>query len=193
MEVRLINTVITSKEAILSVCRQMVAENGVQSLNMRTVAEKCHVSVGSVYNYFPSKADLITATIQDVWQTIFRMDAACQKTQSFPDYVTWIFESVKSSVAEYPQFFTAHSLSLTGGGKNKARQVMEGYFGHLKSGLLMALQHDPLILSTAFSEDFSQKAFIDFVFSSLLSLLMRQEASCAVLIEIIRRTLYQPV
>ena len=62
--------IVTSKEAILAVCKEFVKENGLQSLNMRTVAEKCNVSVGSVYNYFPSKADLIAATIQDVWQSI---------------------------------------------------------------------------------------------------------------------------
>ena len=191
-EMMQINTVVTSKEAILAVCREIAAESGIQTINMRIVAEKCHVAVGSIYNYFPSKADLITATIQNIWQDIFHLGTACRQANSFPDYVISIFDNVNSSAAAYPQFFAAHALTLTGTDKNKARETMESYFGHMKSGLFAALENDLLVSPTAFSTDFSKADFIDFVFSSLLSLLMRQESSCAIFIEMIRRTLYQP-
>ncbi|MDD4781161.1 MAG: TetR/AcrR family transcriptional regulator [Tissierellia bacterium] len=36
-------------------------------LNMKDVAHKCGISVGSVYNYFQSKGDLIVATIESIW------------------------------------------------------------------------------------------------------------------------------
>ena len=39
------NTVITSKEAIMQVCRRIVAENGMSALNMRLVAEECHIAL----------------------------------------------------------------------------------------------------------------------------------------------------
>jgi len=157
---------------------------------MRTVAEKCTVSVGSVYNYFPSKADLIAATIQNIWQNIFHMDRICKKADSFPDYVAWIFKTVQAGVVEYPNFFTAHSMSFASTEKGKARHVMEGYFGHMKAGLLEALQNDSKVTPEAFSDDFTKPAFVDFVFSSLLSLLVEQERSCTMLIEIIKRTIY---
>jgi len=172
------------------VCRELTAENGLQSLNMRNVAKKCNVSVGSVYNYFPSKADLIAATIQDVWQHIFHMDKSGRKVASFPDYVAWIFESVQSGAAEYPNFFTAHSMSFASTEKGKARQVMEDYFSHMKAGLIQTLQRDAKVVSTAFSPDFTESCFVDFVFSNLLSLFMNQERSCAILTEIIKRTIY---
>lgn len=35
------NKVITSEDAILSVCRNIVAESGLQSINIRDVAKKC--------------------------------------------------------------------------------------------------------------------------------------------------------
>ena len=57
------NKVVTSKEDILAVSKEMVAENGVQAINMRNVARQCGVAVGSVYNYFPSKNDLMIAVI----------------------------------------------------------------------------------------------------------------------------------
>jgi TetR/AcrR family transcriptional regulator, cholesterol catabolism regulator len=188
--VKIINTIVTSKEAIITACRELAAKNGLQSLNMRTVAQKCNVSVGSVYNYFPSKADLIVATIQDVWQHIFRMDKTCKRIASFPDYVVWIFKSVQSGVAKYPNFFTAHSISFANTEKGKARQVMEKYYIHMKAGLLKTLQSDAKVKPSAFSKNFTESDFVDFVFSNLLSLLMKQESSCTMLTEIIKRTIY---
>ena len=52
------NTSVTSRDAILSVSRQFITQNGFGSVNMRAIAAACGVSVGSVYNYFPSKGDL---------------------------------------------------------------------------------------------------------------------------------------
>ncbi|MEG1997415.1 MAG: TetR/AcrR family transcriptional regulator, partial [Clostridiales bacterium] len=58
------NTNVTSAENILQICRDMVSANGLSSLNMREVAQKCNVALGSLYNYFPSKTDLTIATIE---------------------------------------------------------------------------------------------------------------------------------
>ncbi|MEG1068588.1 MAG: TetR/AcrR family transcriptional regulator [Ruthenibacterium sp.] len=185
-----INTVVTSKEAILSVCLSMAAEGGLQALNMRTVAEKCNISVGSVYNYFPSKADLITAAIREVWQNIFHTDHLCKQAESFPAYVANIFESVTVGTAAYPQFFTAHSLSFATADKSNGRKVMENYFEHMKSGLLSALNHDKNIAHAAFSDTLTQSAFVDFVFSNLLTLWMQHAENCTVLTEILRKVLY---
>ncbi|MEG0167531.1 MAG: TetR/AcrR family transcriptional regulator [Ruthenibacterium sp.] len=185
-----INTIITSKEAILSVCLSLVAESGLQALNMRTVAEKCNVSVGSVYNYFPSKADLIACAITAVWQNIFHADSLCRQAESFSAYVTLIFENVTTGAAAYPHFFTAHSLSFAAADKGKGRTVMEEYFHHMKAGLLCALQADKNICAATFSDDFPANDFVDFVFSNLLTLWMQQAKSCAVLTKVICKIIY---
>lgn len=189
-EVELINTIITSKEAILETCKKLVSENGLHFLNMRTVSEKCNISVGSVYNYFPSKTDLIVDTIKEVWQSIFQTDKLSYQTESFPDFVALIFQNFQKGAAEYPNFFTAHSMSFAASDKDKARMVMDYYFGHFKAKMLDALDNDTKIKSTCFSKDFSKKGFVNFVFSNLLMLIINQEDSCAQLIEIVKRTIY---
>lgn len=189
-EVELINKIITSKEVILEVCKRLVSENGLHSLNIRTVAEKCNISVGSVYNYFPSKTDLIVATIKEVWQSIFQADQISSQSESFPTFVTLIFKNFQAGAAEYPHFFTTHSMSFATSDKDKARVVMDQYFGHLKSKMLDVLNNDRKVASAAFSKDFTKSDFVNFVFSNLLMLLINQEDSCTQLIEIIKRTIY---
>lgn len=188
--VNIMNTVVTSREAILKACREIVSEQGLAALNMRSVAEACHVSIGSLYNYFSDKDDLIISTIESVWKEIFHMDQVCRTDLPFPDYVRWIFESVQRSTQEYPHFFTAHSLSLASSGKDKGRTTMEQYFSHMKSGMEKALNADRRVRTDAFSETFPESEFIDFILMNLLTLLMQNADHCDVLIELIRRSIY---
>ncbi len=46
-------------------------ENGWAAVSIRSVAAKCSVSAGTIYNYYESKAELLGATIESVWQEIF--------------------------------------------------------------------------------------------------------------------------
>ena len=184
------NTVVTSREAILSVSTQLVAEKGLRAINMRTVAQRCGVAVGSVYNYFPSKSNLITATVETIWQSMFHMAKQCVPAQDLVECVKWIFETILLASEEYPAFFTLHSMSFTTGEKEKGREIMERYFIHIKNGLMKALVSDVRVKPVAFDGDFSREAFVDFIFSNILTLLISGESSCAVLLEIIRRAVY---
>ncbi len=105
------NTSVTSRDTILSVSRQFITQNGFGSVNMRAIAAACGVSVGSVYNYFPSKGDLICAVVESVWHDIFHLSGQSSQFSSFPDCVKWLFDSIRQGCEEYPAFFTLHSLS----------------------------------------------------------------------------------
>ena len=65
------NRLATSKEDILAASRELIRENGWAAVSIRSVAAKCSVSAGTIYNYYESKAELLGATIESVWQEIF--------------------------------------------------------------------------------------------------------------------------
>ena len=65
------NRLATSKEDILAASRELIKENGWAAVSIRSVAAKCSVSAGTIYNYYESKAELLGATIESVWQEIF--------------------------------------------------------------------------------------------------------------------------
>ncbi|MCI2058229.1 MAG: TetR/AcrR family transcriptional regulator [Oscillibacter sp.] len=181
---------VTSREAILKSCRQVVAEKGLTALNMRSVAEAGHIALGSLYNYFPSKDELVMAAIESVWGDIFQMDRACRADLPFPEYVRWIFESVRRGAGEYPNFFTAHSISVASAGRSRAREKMERCFDHMKLGMAEALEADGAVRGDAFRAGFSKEDLIEFVFWNILTLLVQKKDDCEILLEMIRRTLY---
>ena len=186
-----INTVVTSREAILAVCRELLATKGAATLNMRAVAAQCGVALGSLYNYFPSKSDLLAATVASIWQEIFGMDH-CPAAADFPGQVQWFFDRAQNGARQYPHFFSAHPVAFSKTGKAEGRRMMEQYFAHIKAGLLASLAQDPGVQAAVFTPDFTRSDFVDFVFDHLLVLLGQEKTDCAPLLAVLRRVLYAP-
>ena len=65
------NHLATSKEDILAASRDLIKENGWAAVSIRAVASRCSVSAGTIYNYYESKADLLSDTIESIWHEIF--------------------------------------------------------------------------------------------------------------------------
>lgn len=183
------NIIITSKEQILEASRQLAVEEGLDKINMRAVATKTGISVGSVYNYFPAKSDLISATVQSVWSEIMRPLHKVQGDLGFIALIRFFYETVQKGTIEYPSFFTHHSLSFSDHEKSTGRETMNQFFIHLKSKLLQSLKSDTQIPEGSFSPQFSEEMFIDFVFSNILTMLVNKEKNCDYLIAIISRVL----
>jgi len=185
------NHTITSKEAILAISMQIAMETGLSSVSMRRVAQRGGIAVGSVYNYFPSKADLLAATIGLFWQTMFEKTKGCEQTSDFITYVEGLFQTLVKGLEEYPSFFSLHSMSFAAEEKAIGRAVMEDYFLHLKQGMLQAIQSDGKIKPDAFDEiGFPQTEYVDVILNSILALVRKGTQSCAFLLELIRRTIY---
>jgi AcrR family transcriptional regulator len=54
------------RSAILAAARETCAEGGMAAVQIAPVAVRANVAAGTVYRYFPSKADLISELIADV-------------------------------------------------------------------------------------------------------------------------------
>ena len=134
------NTIVTSKEEILKTSREMIRQQGWSAISIRSVAAACGVSVGSIYNYFDSKSDLVGATVESVWCEIFHRpdnDAVFRDVQVC---VTWIYERMAYGGEQYPGFFTLHSLGFMGKEKSDGKRRMQKTWHHILSGLCDVLR-----------------------------------------------------
>lgn len=184
------NTAVTSKEEILKTSRELIRRQGWSAVSIRSVAAGCGVSVGSIYNYFDSKTDLIGATVESVWCEIFHRpedDAVFQDVQAC---VAWMYQRMVYGCERYPGFFTLHSLGFLREDKTAGKQRMQQTWQHILAGLCSVLKQDVRIRPDAFTEQFTAEKFADVLFSQMLSALLRQDYDPSAVLEIVRRTLY---
>lgn len=184
------NPVVTSRDEILRASRELIQQHGWSAVNIRSVATACGVSIGSIYNYFQSKADLIGATVESVWHEIFDHPQGEDVFEDTQICISWIFGRMQYGCKQYPGFFTLHSLGFMGEDKSEGKQRMLQTWEHMIDGLCLVLKRDGKIRPDAFHEQFTEKEFADVLFSLLLSALMRQNYDPSVILEIVRRTLY---
>ncbi|MEF9925366.1 MAG: TetR/AcrR family transcriptional regulator, partial [Raoultibacter sp.] len=62
------------KQAIQDAAYALAESEGLAALSIRSVASACGVSVGSIYNYYPTKDALLVDVIARFWGTAFRND-----------------------------------------------------------------------------------------------------------------------
>lgn len=184
------NTVVTSKEDILKTSRKLIQQQGWSAVNIRSVAAACGVSVGSIYNYFDSKAALVSATVESVWCEIFHRPEDSSVFQDTQACIVWMYGRMEQGCKQYPGFFTLHSLFFLREDKADGKQKMQQAWQHILNVLCSVLKRDARIRIDAFTEQFTAERFADVLFSLMLSALLRQDYDPTAVLEIVCRTLY---
>lgn len=179
-----------SREKILEESEKIVIEEGLSAVSIRKVASLCDVSVGTIYNYFDSKSDLVLALIENTWREIFHTAEDTPMFDSFSECVDFIFKSVEKGVIEYKNFFDFHSMSQAADNKEKSKKMMEKYFTHIKKQLLFTLENDEKVREDSFNNEFTRESFVEIIFSMLTSELMNKTSNSNQIVEIVKRSIY---
>lgn len=174
-----LNKSVTSREQLLDAAKGIAYRQGLAAVNIRAVASACGVAVGSVYNYFPTKSDLIAAVIEDFWRNSVHMERCVPiEGESFPAFVERLYADLAAQLAAFQADWLSQIAALGAEERRKGRALEAVCFDHMKRGLGMALSRSgaagPLLEGEA-----DRTAFIDLVFSTLMSLLRQGSADCA--------------
>ena len=60
----IMNRLATSKEDILAASRELIKENGWAAVSIRSVAAKCSVSAGTIYNYYDPRQSCLVLPLR---------------------------------------------------------------------------------------------------------------------------------
>ena len=130
------NTNNTLHDKILTASKEIAADKGFQAINIRAVASKAEISVGSVYNYFPDKSALLQATIADIWCDVFHRTGQCTALNSFHDCLLWFIVSIDKCSCQYPDFFVSHATCFKQTANiEESREKMVEYWKHIHDGM----------------------------------------------------------
>lgn len=178
-----------SKEKILQTGRILIREEGWSAMNIRTVAALCGVSVGSIYNYFDSKAAFVGDVVESIWREIFHLSEGTNFSDTLA-CVAWMYERMAEGDRRYPGFFTLHSLGFDGSERSDGKMRMIGAWAHILAGLTAVIERDPRVRADAWTEDFTPEIVANLLFSLMLSAVVRGDFDAKPVLELVRRTLY---
>ncbi|WP_411682378.1 TetR/AcrR family transcriptional regulator [Clostridium thailandense] len=56
------------KQLILGKAKEILYNQGYRKLSMRSLSKECDIALGTIYNYYPTKKELVIEMMTDYWQ-----------------------------------------------------------------------------------------------------------------------------
>lgn len=94
------------KEKILSEARFMIKEDGYSKLSMRSLAKRCGIGLGTVYNYFKNKHSIALEIIRGDWEDVtFTLKNVNKLDISFEEKMKIIYDAVDKYFSNHMDIF----------------------------------------------------------------------------------------
>lgn len=109
------------RKQILKHAKEIIVKNGYRKLNMRDVASKSGIAIGTIYNYFPTKDALVSEVMYGYWMDFILETKRIANTQD--DLFTKL-RSIYKILEEFIDIFKENWLKLD---KNENGMTKEHY------------------------------------------------------------------
>lgn len=88
------------KQRIFEVAAELFCKKDYDDVEMRDIAKRCGLAVGTLYNYYPNKKELYLSIFDDSWQKTFRklkeVDKTTESTEKkIKKYIHIIYQDIK--------------------------------------------------------------------------------------------------
>jgi AcrR family transcriptional regulator len=130
-----------TRAAILKATRRIVAESGFQEAQVAAVAAAAGVATGSVYRYFPSKADLLAETLRMICAREIEVVTAIAESEApprakFADAVrVFAQRALRGSRLAYANIFEPVAPEVDDARLEIRRELAGVFAGMLKEGI----------------------------------------------------------
>lgn len=179
------------RAAIAEAAYALAEERGLAGLGIRSVAEACGVSVGTIYNYFPTKDDLLVEVIGTFWQRAFHEDLCLiVEGERFDAFVSRVYAAMSSALAAFRSDWLPQISALSIQGRDEGKMRESATFDHIRAGMRGVLeadaQADPARAGVEADE------LVAFALESMIAGLCAGGPDCRVLSALLRAALYGP-
>lgn len=164
------NRIVTSREQLLKAAKEIAYQDGLEHVNIRAVAGRCHVSVGSIYNYFPTKADLMFSIAEDFWDRVFSGEEWRKlPADHFVDYCEGCFKILSEKLSVFEKSWLVKIQVLGVRDKQKGRELELKWFNYMIEEILKALNTDGRVKQDIWNENFTKEEFSRFIFQNIMN------------------------
>ncbi len=87
---------------IIDAAKEILTKKGFEAMNIRDIAEKCNIALGTVYNYYPSKYEIVNAMVVKDWnESIAELDKTTGHENDILLELKMIFEKLQVFFSSY--------------------------------------------------------------------------------------------
>jgi AcrR family transcriptional regulator len=117
------------KPGVLDAARGMMEEVGYDSFNMRALAEHCHLAVGTLYNYFPSKYHIVQEIMVQGWTELLSdLDALVASPAEPLDKLREMYRRIREMFTRTHNFWAKGYASIYNELDMKGVRMRQGEF-----------------------------------------------------------------
>lgn len=182
--------IINYKEIILSEAKDIAMQQGITKINIRDVAKNSGICIGTVYNYYPSKGDLLVAVIEDFWCGAF-------KDENWRDFTSNNFyenlEKIYITLHNYLNMFKENWLEQLSLLKNQdkllVRKKENEYFVKIYNKIINLIDMDDNLKHYQWSEIISKEKIAEFIFENMINNLRNDMKDMRFFIDILKKVM----
>lgn len=189
-EGKIMNRIVTSKDELIKVAKEIVFEEGIENLSIRSLAKRCNIATGSVYNYFSSKAEVVFAVVEEFWMMVFREEIFEREVGIlFPEYFQRVYKQLSEHIDEFRSLFMTQFHIMGADDRASRKKKEETCLSHVKKRLLEVLALDSNIAADVWTETFTPDAFVSFIMSNMMMMASNGVTDDSYFNEVIKRLL----
>ena len=163
-----------NKHDLLQTAWKIVFQEGLDKLSIRYLAKQANVSIGSVYNYFPSKNELVLEIVEVYWKDVF-YEEICQVDHetTYEAFVVELYQRIAKHNGKFQHYFLSHLRILNHQTIKLLKEKRLYYLEHTKEGLFKILENDETIDENVWDDSFTKDKFVLFTLDLMMVALSR--------------------
>ena len=184
---------VIDKDKLIDQAYAIAAREGISALSVRKLAAACGIAVGSVYMYFPTKADLTAAVFTRFFgQALFEECCRVDGRESFTDYVRKLRGALGDALTQMDVDWFAEMRRLPRS-EHEALEAARGpMLAHMEQGLQHVLDADSAVVRSRLVAALSPQKLCSFVLGTIFTSLI-EGSDCETLFALLDASLYEAV
>lgn len=185
------NKAVISRQHILETAYNLFRSEETSTLSIRGVAAACGVSVGSIYNYFPTKSALVAEIVEMFWrESLHREMFIATSDENFVAFCERLLEDLRATLEVFRREWLAKLMALDSESLGEIRRREEAAFVHIRKGLAVVIRNDRDIKLDALDGVAGADELATLVWGSIVSSLEHGDESCKALFALMHKALY---
>ena len=168
----------TLRDTLLDCARCVADAEGIEAVNIRSIARKAGIATGTVYNYFANKDEILLALTEAYWKQALVELGDAITSDSFCGQLEEIFAFLRDRIDRSAGRLMGSLVNVEAAG-----------LGRMES-LIRRMELDGRVRRDIWDETFTREQFARFLMMNLTMLLKIRAQNIDFLMELVKRTIY---